>query len=233
MIHIEELTKSFGTTTALSGVSFDVPAGQVVGFLGPNGAGKSTCLRILTGLVHADSGTATIADHRYAELPNPGRVVGTMLDAESFHPGRTGRESLRLAALTLGLATSRVDAVLAEVGLSPRVAGRRVGGYSMGMRQRLGIAQALLANPSALVLDEPTNGLDPQGQHWLTDLLRQRAEQGCAVLFSSHQLHDVARIAHQVVMIGHGRLLASEPIDDVDDLEQRYFTLTADADRAA
>lgn len=233
MITITNLTKTFGTIRALDDVSFTVPAGQVVGFLGPNGAGKSTCLRILTGLVHADSGTASIAGQAYGELPNPARVVGSLLDAESFHPGRTGRETLRMAALTLGLPHSRVDEVLAEAGLTPREAKRRVGGYSMGMRQRLGIAQALLANPSVLVLDEPTNGLDPQGQRWLTELLRQRAEQGCAVLFSSHQLHDVARIAHSVVMIGQGRVLASQDVADIGDLEERYFALTAGADRAA
>lgn len=233
MIEIANLSKSFGATRALDDISFDVPAGQVVGFLGPNGAGKSTCLRILTGLVRADAGTATIAGQAYAELPNPARVIGSMLDAESFHGGRSGRESLRLAAITLGLPLSRVDEVLAEVGLSPREARRRVGTYSMGMRQRLGIAEALLANPAALVLDEPTNGLDPQGQRWLTELLRSRAEDGCAVLFSSHQLHDVARIAHSVVMIGNGRVLARQQTGDIDDLEQRYFELTAGSDRAA
>lgn len=233
MIEIQNLCKSYGTTRALADVTFEVPAGQIVGFLGPNGAGKSTCLRILTGLVHADAGTATIAGQGYGELPNPARVIGSMLDAESFHGGRSGRESLRMAAITLGLPLTRVDEVLAEVGLSPREARRRVGSYSMGMRQRLGIAQALLSKPSALVLDEPTNGLDPQGQRWLTDLLRSRAEQGCAVLFSSHQLHDVARLAHSVVMIGHGRVLDRQQTDDIDDLEARYFELTAGTDRAA
>lgn len=233
MIEMSHLHKNFGATRALDDVSFTVPAGRIVGFLGPNGAGKSTCLRILTGLVHADSGSATINGQAHGVLPNPGRVVGALLDAESFHPGRSGLETLRLAAITQGLPTSRVYQVLAEVGLTRAEARRRVGGYSMGMRQRLGLAQALLGDPAVLVLDEPTNGLDPQGQRWLAGLLQQRAERGCAVLFSSHQLHEVARIADSVVMIGAGRVLVDQRVAASADLEAQYFALTAGTDRAA
>lgn len=235
MIEIASLTKRFGDTVALSEVSFTVAPGQVVGFLGPNGAGKSTCLRILCGLAAADSGAATVAGIPYAAHANPARVVGTLLTAEAFHPGRTGRETLRLAALTLGLPTARVGEALAEVGLTPAEGRRRVGSYSLGMRQRLGIAQALLGDPAALVLDEPANGLDPQGQRWLADLLRARAERGAAVLLSSHQLHEVSRLADRVVMVARGRVLADEPITAASsaELEEQYFTLTSGADRAA
>lgn len=233
MIEFSHLTKRFGPVVALDDVSFHVPAGRIVGFLGPNGAGKSTCLKVLTGLVAADSGTATIAGARYRDLPNPAQVVGTLLNAEGFHPGRTGRETLRMAALTLGLPFTRADEVLDEVGLTTAETRRRVGMYSLGMRQRLGIAQALLGDPAALVLDEPTNGLDPQGQRWLSELLRRRAERGCAVLLSSHQLHEVSRLVDSVVMVGGGRVLASQPVTAASDLEQRYFALTSGADRAA
>lgn len=232
MIDIRNLTKRFGATLALDDVSFRVPAGRIVGFLGPNGAGKTTCLKILTGLVAADAGSATVAGVPYRQLPNPARVVGSLLTAEGFHPGRTGRETLRMAALTAGVPFTRADEVLAEVGLTRREAGRRVGGYSLGMRQRLGIARALLGDPAALVLDEPATGLDPQGQRWLADLLRRRAERGCAVLLSSHQLHEVSRIADAVVMVGRGRVLADEPVG-AGDLEDRYFALTFGTDRAA
>ncbi|MGO4957836.1 ABC transporter ATP-binding protein [Luteococcus sp. Sow4_B9] len=231
MIEIENLTKRFGAVQALQGVSVGVSAGRIVGFLGPNGAGKSTCLRILTGLVRADAGSATIDGRPYGELEVPGRSVGVLLGTESFHPGRTGRECLRLAALTQGLPAARVDEVLDEVGLGRAEASRRVGEYSLGMRQRLGVAQALLGDPSALVLDEPTNGLDPQGQRWLSQLLHERAERGCAVLLSSHQLHDVARLAHRVVMIGGGRVLQDVAVAEVADLEELYFGLTEGIDR--
>ncbi|WP_394276651.1 ABC transporter ATP-binding protein [Luteococcus sp.] len=232
MIEIENLTKRFGAVQALQGVSFDVPAGHIVGFLGPNGAGKSTCLRILAGLVHADAGTATVAGHPYRDLPHAGATLGVLLGTESFHPGRTGLETLRLSALAQGLSGDRVAQVLDEVGLTTAEARRRVGQYSLGMRQRLGIARALLADPSALVLDEPTNGLDPQGQRWLAELLRSRAQRGCAVLLSSHQLHDVSRLAQTVVMIGDGQVLATSAVADVPDLEEQYFRLTSGADRA-
>ncbi len=232
MIETAHLSKRFGATTALEDVGFTVEPGQIVGFLGPNGAGKSTCLRILTGLASPDSGTATVGGVRYGDLPNPARLVGSLLTIEGFHPGRTGRDTLRLAAITLGLPASRVDAALREAGLTQAEARRRVGGYSLGMRQRLGLTQVLLPDPAALILDEPTNGLDPQGQRWLADLLRARAERGCAILLSSHQLHDVSRLAHRVVMIGHGRILADQAVEAASDLEEQYFTLTG-VDRAA
>ena len=226
MLELTHVTKRFGSVLALDDVTFTVPSGQIVGFLGPNGAGKSTCLRILTGLV-------TPGGVRYADLPNPAATVGSLLSAEGFHPGRSGLETLRMAALTLGLPRRRVGEVLAEVGLSDAEARRRVGAYSLGMRQRLGVAQALLGDPQALILDEPANGLDPQGQRWLSDLLRSRAARGCAVLLSSHQLHEVSRLAHRVVMIGGGRLLADHTTGDGTDLEEQYFTLTSGTDRAA
>ena len=161
--------------------------------------------------------------------------MGALLSADSFHPGRTGRETLRLASITLGLPASRVDDALDEVGLTAAEGRRRVGTYSLGMRQRLGLAHALLGDPAALVLDEPANGLDPQGQRWLAGLLRSRAERGCAVLLSSHDLYEVSRLADRVVMVARGRVLADEPITAASsaELEEQYFTLTSGADRAA
>ena len=233
MLELTHVTKRFGSVLALDDVTFAVPAGQIVGFLGPNGAGKSTCLGILTGLVTPDEGAATVGGVCYVDLPNPAATVGSLLSTEGFHPSRSGLETLRMAALTLGLPRQRVGEVLAEVGLSTAEARRRVGAYSLGMRQRLGVAQALLGDPQALILDEPANGLDPQGQRWLSDLLRARAARGCAVLLSSHQLHEVSRLAHRVVMIGGGRLLADHTTGDGSDLEEQYFALTSGTDRAA
>ena len=233
MLELTHVTKRFGSVLALDDVTFTVPAGQIVGFLGPNGAGKSTCLGILTGLMTPDEGAATVGGVRYADLPNPAAAVGSLLSTEGFHPSRSGLETLRMAALTLGLPRQRVGEVLAEIGLSTAEARRRVGAYSLGMRQRLGVAQALLGDPQALILDEPANGLDPQGQRWLSTLLRERAARGCAVLLSSHQLHEVSRLAHRVVMIGGGRLLADHTTGDGTDLEEQYFTLTSGTDRAA
>lgn len=235
MIDIEHLTKRFGNNVALDDVSFVVEPGQIVGFLGPNGAGKSTCLRTLLGLVRADSGSATVAGHRYTDLPNPAMTLGSLLTVESFHPSRTGYEQLRLAALTIGLPMSRIAQVLDEVGLTQKEGQRLVGRYSLGMRQRLGLGMALLTDPPVLVLDEPANGLDPQGQRWLSDLLRDRAARGCAVLLSSHQLHEVSQVADRVVMIGAGRVLADQTLQSMtgDELAQQYFTLTSGVDRAA
>ena len=233
MLELTHVTKRFGSVLALDDVTFAVPAGQIVGFLGPNGAGKSTCLGILTGLVTPDEGAATVGGVCYVDLPNPAATVGSLLSTEGFHPSRSGLETLRMAAVTLGLPRQRVGEVLAEVGLSTAEARRRVGSYSLGMRQRLGVAQALLGDPQALILDEPANGLDPQGQRWLSTLLRERAARGCAVLLSSHQLHEVSRLAHRVVMIGGGRLLADHTTGDSADLEEQYFALTSGTDRAA
>ncbi len=230
MIEFSHLTVTYPGVTALADVSFGVAQGTVTGFLGPNGAGKSTAMRVLLGMAQADAGTALIAGRPYAALPHPGRVVGGLLDADAFHPGRTGRESLRLACWTMGLPATRADEALDEVGLAG-AARRRVGAYSLGMRQRLGLAQALLGDPVALVLDEPANGLDPQGQRWLGDLLRARAARGCAVLLSSHALAEVERLADHVVVIASGRVRADASLEALrarhDRLEDVYFDLTA------
>ena len=230
MLELTHVTKRFGSVLALDDVTFTVPSGQIVGFLGPNGAGKSTCLGILTGLVTPDEGGATVGGVRYADLPNPAATVGSLLSTEGFHPGRSGLETLRMAALTLGLPRRRVGEVLAEVGLSDAEARRRVGAYSLGMRQRLGVAQALLGDPQALILDEPANGLDPQGIHWMRTVLRRFADAGGAVLLSSHLLHEVQQVADRIVMIGHGRILTEGSIDDLTadgtDLETTFLNLT-------
>lgn len=209
MIAVEELTKTYGTFRAVDDVSFVVRPGEVTGFLGPNGAGKSTTLRILAGLTRPDRGTATIGGRHLSEIPNPGRHVGILLDASAQHVGRTGREVLTLAARTIGLPDARVDEMLALVGLDATEARRRIRDYSLGMRQRLGIAQALLGDPAVLILDEPANGLDPAGIRWMRGLLRWYAERGGTVLLSSHLLHEVEQIADRIVVIGRGRIVAS------------------------
>jgi ABC-2 type transport system ATP-binding protein len=214
MIDVYDLTKRYRRTAAVDSVSFSCAPGTITGFLGPNGAGKSTTLRMLTGLTPPSFGTATVAGRRYRDLPNPGRVVGVMLDAAAQHPGRTGRETVRLAASVLGVPTSRADAMLERVGLSG-AAGRRVGAYSLGMRQRLGIAQALLGDPAALLLDEPANGLDPEGIRWMRDLLREFADGGGTVLLSSHLLREVEATADRLVVIGGGKVVAEGDLADL------------------
>ncbi|MFC8599147.1 ABC transporter ATP-binding protein [Isoptericola sp. NPDC057191] len=209
MITIESLTKRYGGFTAVDDVSFTARPGRVTGFLGPNGAGKSTTLRLLTGLAAPTSGTATVLGRRYADLPNPGLEVGVLLDASAQHGGRTGRETLVLAQRTMGLPAARVDAVLDLVGLTRAEGRRRVRDYSLGMRQRLGIATALLGAPDVLVLDEPANGLDPAGIRWMRDLLRGFADDGGTVLLSSHLLAEIEMIADDIVMIGRGRVVAA------------------------
>jgi ABC-2 type transport system ATP-binding protein len=208
MITLEHVSKSYGGFTAVDDVSFTALPGRVTGFLGPNGAGKSTSMRIMVGLTHADHGTATIGGHKYADIPNPGRHVGVLLDASAQHAGRTGREVLALSALTMGLPESKVDEMLELVGLTETESRRRVRNYSLGMRQRLGIANALMADPSVLILDEPANGLDPAGIHWMRSLLRGYAQRGGTVLLSSHLLHEVEMIADDMVLIGRGRIVA-------------------------
>ncbi len=208
MITIESLSKSYGRFTAVDHVSFTAESGRVTGFLGPNGAGKSTTLRILTGLTPPSSGTALVDGVRFADLPNPGREVGVLLDASAQHAGRTGREILTVAAATMGLPRVQVDAMLERVGLSEDESCRRVRNYSLGMRQRLGIATALIGDPRVLVLDEPANGLDPAGIRWMRDLLRGYADQGGTVLLSSHLLHEIEVIADDLVVIGNGRIVA-------------------------
>jgi ABC-2 type transport system ATP-binding protein len=208
VIVLENVTKRYGQFTALDDVSFVAKPGRVTGFLGPNGAGKTTSMRIMVGLTPADHGTATIGGHRFADIPNPTRHVGVLLDASAQHAGRTGREVLRISAETMGVRRERVEEMLELVGLSGTEAKRRVRNYSLGMRQRLGIANALLGEPSILVLDEPVNGLDPAGIHWMRGLLRHFAASGGTVLLSSHLLHEVEMIADEMVLIGRGRIVA-------------------------
>ena len=206
MIEIKNVSKRFRGTQALSGVSFSAPPGKVTGFLGPNGAGKTTTLRILLGLARPDTGTALIDGRRYREMPEPRKAVGAVVDSIGYDPGRTGRDHLRVVALAAGLPRGRVDEVLEFVDLTA-AANRGVGGYSMGMRQRLALATALLGDPPALVLDEPANGLDPVGMAWLRNLLRDWASQGRTVLFSSHVLAEVEYVADRIVIIDHGKVV--------------------------
>ena len=208
MITIESLTKSYGSFTAVDDVSFTAQPGRVTGFLGPNGAGKSTTMRVLVGLTPPTSGHASIRGRRFAALPNPGREVGVLLDASAQHAGRTGKEILTLAQQTMGLPRSRVQEMLEQVSLTPTEAERRVRSYSLGMRQRLGIATALIGEPSVLVLDEPANGLDPAGIRWMRDLLRSYADRGGTVLLSSHLLHEIEVVADDLVVIGNGRIVS-------------------------
>jgi ABC-2 type transport system ATP-binding protein len=208
-IVVEGLVRTFkGDIRAVDGIDLEVASGEIYGFLGPNGAGKSTTMRIMVGLTPASRGRVLIGGHRYADLPNPGRHVGVLLDASAQHAGRTGREVLTIGAITMGLPVSRVDELLELVSLTQSEARRRVKNYSLGMRQRLGIAHALLGDPKILVLDEPANGLDPAGIHWMRGLLREYAAQGGTVCLSSHLLHEVERIADELILIGNGRIVA-------------------------
>jgi len=213
-IEINGVSKRFGSVQAVSNLSFEVDSGRVTGFLGPNGAGKSTTLRMLLGLVHSDGGTATFDGRRFEELSHPSAAVGAVLEDASFHPGRTGRNHLRILAAAGGHPPSRVNEVLKQVGLET-AGNRRVKGYSMGMSQRLAIAAALLGDPEVLILDEPANGLDPPGIRWMRDLLRSEAGRGRAVLVSSHLLSEVAQSVDDIVVISHGELRASGPLDGV------------------
>ncbi len=208
MITIESLTKRYGRFTAVDDVTFTASPGRVTGFLGPNGAGKSTTMRVMVGLTPPTTGEVTIKGRRYAELPNPGFEVGVLLDASAQHAGRTGREILTIAQRTMGLPKLRVEEMLDRVSLTEAEAGRRVRNYSLGMRQRLGIATALIGEPEVLILDEPANGLDPAGIRWMRDLLRAYADQGGTVLLSSHLLHEIEVIADDLVLIGNGRIVA-------------------------
>ncbi len=205
-IDVEAVTKRFGAVAAVNALSFQVQPGRVTGFLGPNGAGKTTTLRMLLGLVRPSEGRATFGGVPYAELPSPLRTVGAALEAASFHPGRSARSHLRIAATASGLARDRVEEVLQLVGLG-EFADRRVGGYSLGMRQRLGLAFALLGDPGVLVLDEPINGLDPEGIKWIRSLLRALAAEGRTVLVSSHLLSEVQQSVDDVVIISRGELV--------------------------
>ncbi|TMK80164.1 MAG: ABC transporter ATP-binding protein [Actinobacteria bacterium] len=206
MIEVDRLTKRFRKTVAVDDLSFRVRDGAITGFLGPNGAGKTTTLRIVLGLVRPTAGKATVMGRPYRELGSPARQVGAVLEASSFHPGRSGRNHLRVLAAATGFPDSRVDEVLALVGLTAD-AGRRAGGYSLGMRQRLSLAAALLGDPQVLVLDEPANGLDPQGIRWLRELLRSLAGEGRTILISSHVLAEIEQIADEVVIIHRGKFV--------------------------
>jgi ABC-2 type transport system ATP-binding protein len=211
MITVSGLTKQYGARTVVDHVSFTLEPGTVTGFLGPNGAGKTTTMRMITGLVPATSGTALVDGRPYAAVPNPGAVMGTLLDAGAVHPGRTGRTHLRLLADAIGVPAGRVDEVLELVGLSD-AGGRRIKGYSLGMRQRLGIAGALLADPPVLMFDEPANGLDPEGIRWMRGLLRGHAERGGTVLLSSHLLGEVEHTVDRLLVIGSGQIVADGPV---------------------
>jgi ABC-2 type transport system ATP-binding protein len=214
MIEVENLSKRFGKTQAVAGLSFRVEPGTITGFLGPNGAGKSTTLRSVLGLVHPDAGRAVVLGVPYRDLDRPIHRVGAVLEASEVHPGRSGRNHLRVLAAAAGLPRSRVEEVLSLVELS-QPAKRRVKGYSLGMRQRLGLAAALLGDPEVLVLDEPANGLDPAGIRWLRDLLRSLAAQGRTILVSSHVLAEVAQTVDRVVIIHRGRLIQQATIAEV------------------
>jgi ABC-2 type transport system ATP-binding protein len=229
VVTASSLTKRYGELIAVRELTFTIRSGTVTGFLGPNGAGKTTTLRLLLGLAEPTAGEALVFGRRYRELDHPAHFVGAVLESSDLHPGRSGRDHLRALALTAGLPSSRVQEVLELVELEP-VANRRVKTYSLGMRQRLGLAAALLGDPELLILDEPANGLDPAGVHWLRIFLRQLAQQGRTVLISSHLLAEVAQTVDQVLIIDRGRLLASGRLDDLTGgertLEEAYLELT-------
>jgi ABC-2 type transport system ATP-binding protein len=215
MIRVENLTKDYRGLRAVDGISFTCEPGTVTGFLGPNGAGKSTTLRILTGLTLPTAGIATVGGVSFHDIPNPGTQVGVLLDASAQHAGRTGQEVLALGAATMGLPMSRVEDMLNLVSLTGTEAKRRLRNYSLGMRQRLGIAHALLGDPKVLILDEPANGLDPAGIHWMRSLLRAFADRGGTVLLSSHLLHEIQIIADDIIVIGRGKIVAQGTKDEL------------------
>ena len=231
-IQLDDLTKRFGDVTAVDHLTVDIRPGTITGFLGPNGAGKSTTMRMLLGLIRPTTGTALLDGRRYADLPHPARTVGALLDPAVFHPGHRARSALRIAAAATGTPDARVDEVLDVVGLAD-VAHRRVGTFSMGMRQRLALGAALLGDPETLVLDEPANGLDPEGMRWLRGFLRRLADEGRTVLVSSHVLAELAQSIDDVVIISRGRLVATGGLDALlashqqTDLEELFLDLTA------
>jgi ABC-2 type transport system ATP-binding protein len=205
-VRVEHLTKIYDGNTVVDDLTFTVPPGRVTGFLGPNGSGKSTTMKVMLDLAAADRGGATIGGHRYRDLPDPARTVGAVIESDAFHPGRSGRNHLRILADATGIPKARVDRILDGVGLAGAV-NRRAGAYSLGMRQRLGLAAALLGEPPVLILDEPGNGLDPQGIRALRDLLRAHAAKGGTVFVSSHLLSEVEHLADDVIVINQGRLI--------------------------
>jgi len=230
-IEFHQLTKRYGPLTAVNSLTFSPRPGRITGFVGANGAGKSTTIRMLLGLTRPSSGTATIDGRPYTDLRDPLRSIGAMVDPNIFHPRRTARNALRVIARAADIPEARVDKVLALVGLTD-AARRRSGGYSTGMRQRLALAAALLGDPGTLVLDEPANGLDPQGVHWLRGLIKSLAAEGRTVFVSSHLLAELAQTIDDVVIIAHGRLITHEPVagllarGDRASLEQAYLELT-------
>ena len=235
-VTIRHLRKAFHGVPRVEDITFTVGPGRIVGLLGPNGAGKTTSIRLLLGLTAADSGEALVFGKPFRELSDPIRRVGAVLDAGGLHPGRTGREHLRIAAAQGYLPTSRVEEVLETVGMTDD-AGRRIRDYSLGMRQRVAVATALLGGPQLLVLDEPANGLDPTGIHWLKQYLRSFADDGGSVLLSSHMLSDVAQIADDIVIIADGRVRTATSLDEAlassrGDLEHYYLSLTGTDERA-
>jgi ABC-2 type transport system ATP-binding protein len=245
MIEVEHLTKRYGAHTAVRDVSFRCDPGTVTGFLGPNGAGKSTTLRMIVGLTPPSAGSATVLGTDYHRLPNPALCIGVLLDASALHAGRTGEEVLSLAAHTMGADRARVPELLDYVGLPRAAARRRVGKYSLGMRQRLGIAHALLGDPQVLILDEPANGLDPEGIFWMRGLLRDFADRGGTVLLSSHLLREVEAVADRLIVIGAGSIVADGTKDellaasgtrvralDPDALERALVTIGLEVTRA-
>jgi ABC-2 type transport system ATP-binding protein len=228
-LEVRGLTKTFGPVTAVREVSFRAPAGQVTGLLGPNGSGKTTTLRATLGLVRPTAGTALIGGLPYRNLPRPRRIVGAMLEATGFHPGRRARDHLRVLAAAADVPDQRVAEVLDQVGLA-EAAGRRVRGFSLGMKQRLGLAAALLGDPQVLLLDEPANGLDPAGIAWLRGLLRGLADEGRTILVASHVLGEVAQTADRVVIVSYGQLRFAGPLDELGGtgtaLESAFLRLT-------
>jgi len=233
LVNLERVSKAYGERALLAVVSLGISLGERIGIVGRNGAGKTTTLRILLGLTSATSGTAMVAGQRYADLRDPLRHVGALIDPDCFHPGRTGRNALRAVARLGRIPDTRVDEVLDLVDLTD-AAGRRVGGYSLGMRQRLALAAALLGDPGTLVLDEPANGLDPDGVRWLRSLIRGLGEQGRSVLVSSHLLAELAQTVDEVIVIEQGRLVAQDRIAALADtgtetLEDVFVRLTATA----
>jgi len=233
MIEVSGLTRKYGSFTAVDNISFVCQPGKVTGFLGPNGAGKSTTMRVMVGLTPPTSGSATIDGRRYHDIPNPGREIGVLLDATAQHEGRSGREVLVLGAMLMGLPLSRVDEMLQLVSLTPAESRRRIRNYSLGMKQRLGIAHALLGDPRVLILDEPANGLDPAGIRWMRGLLKMYADRGGTVLLSSHLLHEVEQIADEMILIGHGRIVAQGTREELLARNTKISTLVTAVDNEA